>query len=231
MKNTVKALKYSFKLLNQPITYGMLALGLVFIISPIVQSVEMISKYDRSESYMTSLLGREVIEGSMLSMLWIWILSSYFNERIGNCKYNYSASFARKLYTVVPVIYSFFAVTILFVITVCIAAIKLGSDAFSVNYIMISVSFALMGIASSAASKRKKDAVVPYILAFVIFFVTLFRGEDIAEINVAAPVVIVLSFIIIAAGFVFSCWYMNRLWDKGVRFIKQKYGYEYLFGK
>ncbi len=230
MKSTLKALKYSFKLLNQPLTYGMLVLSLVFMFSPIVHSIKMIARYE-ADPYMFEYCSKDLLQGCMMSMLWIWILTSYFNERIGNCKYNYSTSFARNLYTVVPVLYSFFAVTLMFLIIVCIAAVKLGSEAFSAYYIVISFCFALMGVASSAASKRKTDSIIPYILAFLIFMVSIFRSDKITEIKMAAPAVIAISFIILAAGFAFSCWYMNRLWDKGVRFIKQKYGYEYLFGK
>lgn len=221
MKSTLKAMKYSLKLLNRPLTYGLLALGLLFTFSSFFFMVIDINEYN-SDSYTFNLWFNP--------MLWVWMMMSYVNERIGNCKYNYSVNFARKLYTVVPAIYSFFAITLLFGIVVCIAAVKLGSEYITAKYIMISVGITFLGVASSVSGKRKTDAIVPYILGFLIIMAMCFLSDRIPEIAIPASVVIVLSFIIIAAGFVFSCWYLNYLWDKGVRFVKQKYGFERTFG-
>ena len=229
MKSTLKALKYSLKLLNRPLTYGLLALSAIFMFSPVFHIVKEINEYN-SDPYMLDLWYDDLLFGCMYPVLWVWIMMCYINERIGNCKYNYSVTFARKLYTVVPVIYSFFAIILFFGTIVCIAAAKLGIESFTANFIMISLGITIVGVASSASSKRKADAVVPYILGFLIMGVTIVKSDRIAEIAVPAPVVIAVSFIIIAAGFVFSCWYMNHLWDKKVRFIKQKHGFERMYG-
>jgi len=221
MKSTLKAMKYSLKLLNRPLTYGMLALSLIFTFSSFFFMVIDINEY-KSDSYIFNLWFNP--------MLGVCMMMSYVNERIGNCKYNYSVNFARKLYTVVPAIYSFFAITLLFGIVVCIAAVKLGSEYITAKYIMISVGITFLGVASSVSGKRKTDAIVPCILGFLIIMAMCFLSDRIPEIAIPASVVIVLSFIIIAAGFVFSCWYLNYLWDKGVRFVKQKYGFERTFG-
>ena len=229
MKSTLNALKYSFKLLNRPLTYGMLAFSLIFMFAPIFHMFQEINEY-KSDPCMYSLWYNDMVFACIYSVLWVWIMMSYVNERIGNCKYNYSVNFARKLYTVVPVIYSFSALTLLFSITIVIAAVKLGREAFSAMYITLSVGIALVGIASSASGRRKKDAIVPYILGFLILTLTILKSNDIAKIEIPVPIIFALSFIIIAAGFVFSCWYLNYLWDKGVRFVKQKYGFERMYG-
>ena len=229
MKSTLKALKYSFKLLNHPFTYGMLIFSLIYTIRPIVDTILLFKDYEL-EAYTIRLFSEDLIFSIIMSIIWICILMAYINARIGSCKYNYSVNFARKLHTVVPVIYSFFGVTLLFGVIVCIAAIKLGSSAFTAHYIIISVSVALIGVASSATCKRKADFIVPYIIAYMIFEIAFFRSDELSEINISAPAVIATSFIIIATGFVFSCWYMNHLWDKGVRFIKHKHGFESLLG-
>ena len=229
MKSTLKALKYSFKLLNRPLTYGMLAFSLIFMFAPIFHMYQEINEY-KSDPCMYSFWYNDMVFACIYSVLWVWIMMSYVNERIGNCKYNYSVNFARKLYTVVPAIYSFFAITLLFGIVVCIAAVKLGSEYITAKYIMISVGITFLGVASSVSGKRKTDAIVPYILGFLIIMAMCFLSDRIPEIAIPASVVIMLSFIIIAAGFVFSCWYLNYLWDKGVRFVKQKYGFERTFG-
>ena len=83
-------------------------------------------------------------------------------------------------------------------------------------YITLSVGIALVGIASSASGRRKKDAIVPYILGFLILTLTILKSNDIAKIEIPVPIIFALSFIIIAAGFVFSCWYLNYLSNRNM---------------
>ncbi|MBQ5990797.1 MAG: hypothetical protein IJL67_15045 [Oscillospiraceae bacterium] len=231
MKSTLKAFKYSFKLVNPLLATALLILLFICSSNPILSAVKRIAEYrSNPDEYRFDFVSTHLLESSLFSLLTVWGFMVCINMLIVNCKFSYSVSFARKLHTIVPVIYAFIPVMMLFTITVFITAIELGSKAFSAVFIAGSICYSVTGIAGSVGYRIRRYAGINYILIMISFMSVVIYDDVIMKLSISAPAVIVLSYIILAAGFVFSCWYMNHLWDKGVRFIKHKHGFESLLG-
>ncbi|MBR6834914.1 MAG: hypothetical protein IKM72_02785, partial [Oscillospiraceae bacterium] len=103
--------------------------------------------------------------------------------------------------------------------------------AFSAVFIAGSICYSVTGIAGSVGYRIRRYAGINYILIMISFMSVVIYDDVLMKLSISAPAVIVLSYIILAAGFVLSCRYMNRLWDKKIRYKKLKNGYLYRTGR
>ncbi len=230
MKSTLKAFKYSFKLVNLLVTASLLILFLLMSFYPLVNELKYITKY-ASDPEMFEYIRNDILEVSLISLVVVLSFMGYINQMIGNSKFSYSVSCARKLHTVVPVIYAYIPLVFIFTVVVLLTAMKLGVKAISAAFIPGALCYSVFGLVSILYMKRQRDAIILFILFMVCFMTFTSHDDGLVKLNIPVPIVIVLSYTVLAAGFVLTCRYMNRLWDKKIRYKKLKNGYLYRTGR
>ncbi len=215
MKSTLKALKYTFLQINRPATwlmmlgYSTFCMGLIFFIL-----------YEVSKSKFDSLSLKIPMMCSLSSILFPMVI--IFKWHTGSCKYHYSLSFAKKLHTVVPVIFSFTLSIAICILLIALAGRGWGRASLAAVILFSSAEFSLIGIAASFCSTRVRDFLISLILAFV-FGQCLTDGMIKAITDVfSVTIAIVISVLIFVLSIAFTVFYLNRLWKNKSRYIKLK---------
>lgn len=215
MKSTLKALKYTFLQINRPATWLMLVgystfcMGLIFLLL-----------YEISERKFDSLSLKIPMMIALNSVLFPMMI--IFKWHTGSCKYHYSLSFAKKLHTVVPVIFSFTLSIAICIILIALAGRGCGRDSLAAVILFYSIELSLIGIVASLCCTRVQDFLISLILA-IVFGQCLTDGM-IKAITDIFPVTfaVVISVLIFVLSITFTVFYLNRIWKNKSRYIKLK---------
>ena len=224
MKSTLKALRYTFIQINKPATW-LIILGYFAICC----GPTFLVLYDVSERKFDS-LSLKIPMMSALNSVFL-PMAFIFKTHTGGCKYHYSISFAKKLHTVVPVIFAFTLSTAICISYIALAGRGYGRASLAAVILFASTEFSLIGIVSSLCEARVRDFLIPFIIAIV--FGQCLTDNMIRVVNTVFSVnyAIVTAVLIFALSITFTILYLNRLWNKKSRFIKIKTGNSYLYGK
>ena len=224
MKSTLKALKYAFIQINKPVTWLAVIAYLILFTAPgfIVLGAVSDSKFN--------VLTFKIPISNAMNAIFL-IIMILFRLYICNCKYNYSLSFSKKLFTVVPVIFSFTLSIALCTLFISLAGRGCGRESLSAVFLIGSTAFSLIGIASAFCCARIQDCIISYLLT--ISFCYFLTDNLISMITTAIPVAlaVIISMLVFVLSISFTILYLNMIWKNKTRFKNLKNGYSYLFGK
>ena len=224
MKSTLKALKYAFIQINKPVTWLAVIAYLILFTAPgfIVLGVVSDSKFN--------VLTFKIPMTCAMNAIFL-IIMAVFRLYICSCKYNYSLSFSKKLFTVVPVIFSFVLSIVLCTLFISLAGRGCGRESLSAVFLIGSTAFSLIGIASAFCCARIQDYLISYLIT--VAFCSFLTDDLIKLITESIPVAlaVIISMLVFALSISFTILYLNKTWKNKLRYKNIRNVYSYLFGK
>ena len=224
MKSTLKALKYAFIQINKHATWLAVIAYLILFTAPgfIVLGVVSDSKFN--------VLTFKIPMTCAMNAIFL-IIMAVFRLYICSCKYNYSLSFSKKLFTVVPVIFSFTLSIALCTLFISLAGRGCGRESLSAVFLIGSTAFSLIGIASAFCCARIQDYLISYLIT--VAFCSFLTDGLISLITASIPVAlaVIISMLVFVLSISFTILHLNKTWKNKLRYKNVKNVYSYLFGK
>ena len=213
MKNTLKALKYTFMQINKPFTclvvFGYMALLLV----PVFMILHFVS-YRKFDVLSLKIPMMNAFTAIIIPMAFI------IKIHLSSCKYNYSLSFAKELHTVVPAILSYTVSIAVFILFVSLAGQNFGRESLAAILLIGSAGFSMIGAAASFSASRVRDFLIPVILAVVFSGLLTDRLVDLLAAVFSVAYAAVISVLVFAVSIAVTVFRLNRIWMNKSRFIK-----------